>query len=121
MPRVVYFNMTADDIEKAIRFYGDVFGWTFEKFGDGSMDYWLAKTGDDKEPGINGGLARKNPFNDGTVNTISVPSIEEYARKVVEGGGKASQGMPIKGVGYFAHCSDAEGNMFDMIQFDKNA
>ena len=120
MPRIVHFNMVADDIEGARNFYGKIFGWKFEKW-DGPVDYWLAKTGEDSEFGINGGLAKKNPLNQGTVNTIDVPSIEEFSKKIESMGGKASPGMPIKGVGYFAHCTDPEGNRFDIIQVDKNA
>ena len=120
MPRIVHFNMAADDIEQAIKFYGEVFGWSFEKW-DGPVEYWLAKTGDEKEFGINGGLARKNPLNTGTVNTIDVPSIDEFATKIRAMGGSCSPGMPIKGVGYFAHCTDPEGNRFDIIQVDKSA
>jgi predicted enzyme related to lactoylglutathione lyase len=29
--------------------------------------------------------------------------------------------MPIPGVGYFAYCEDTEGNLFGVMQADKNA
>jgi uncharacterized protein len=120
MPRVVHFNMPADDIARAKKFYSEVFGWSFEKW-DGPMEYWLTKTGDDKQPGINGGLAKRNPISSSTVNTIDVPSVDEYTKKIQSKGGKVIQGMPVQGVGYFAHCIDTEGNRFDIIQFDENA
>ena len=44
MPRVVYFDISADDIEQAIKFYKEVFGWKIEKW-NGPFDYWLIKTG----------------------------------------------------------------------------
>src|SRR2546430_16038575 len=56
MPRVVHFEIYTDDPETVRPFYQDVFGWKFEKFG-GPLEYWLVTTGDDKEPGINGGRA----------------------------------------------------------------
>lgn len=31
MPRVVHFDITADDPERASKFYTDVFGWRIEK------------------------------------------------------------------------------------------
>ncbi len=120
MPRVIYFNMSADDTERARKFYADVFGWAFEKW-DGPMEYWLIKTGDDKQPGINGGLAKRSALNPSVVNLISVPSIEEYSKKITEMGGTVSPGMPIKGVGYFAHCTDSEGNRFDILEPEQNA
>ena len=57
MPRVVHFEIYTDDPEAVRPFYQDVFGWKFQKF-DGPIEYWLVTTGADKEPGINGGLAR---------------------------------------------------------------
>ncbi len=121
MPRVVHFNLPVDYIERAKKFYNEVFGWSFEKW-DGPMEYWLTKTGDDKQLGINGGLAKRNHLSPTTINTIEVPSIDEFTKKIQSKGGKAIQGMPIPGVEYFAHCTDTEENRFDMmIQFDKNA
>lgn len=32
MPRVVFFDVAADDPERAIGFYRDVFGWKIEKW-----------------------------------------------------------------------------------------
>lgn len=120
MPRVVHFNLTADDVARAKKFYSKIFGWNFERW-DGPMEYWLIKTGEDGELGINGGLAKKNPISSGTVNTIDVTSVEEYSKKIQAEGGKVTQGTPVRGIGYFAHCTDTEGNRFDIIQFDKNA
>jgi uncharacterized protein len=50
-----------------------------------------------------------------------VPSLEEFVPKVQESGGKVLQKMPIPGVGYFATCQDTEGNIFGIIQEDRNA
>lgn len=120
MPRVVHFTVPADDIARARKFYSEVFGWSLSKW-EGPMEYWIAKTGEDKEPGINGGIAEKSPMCPVTVNTIEVPSVEEYAEKIITGGGKVVMGIPVKGVGHFAHCTDTEGNRFDIVQLEKKA
>ena len=52
MPRVSWFDIPADDPERAQKFYKEVFDWKFEKW-DGPMDYSMAKTGDE-QPGIDG-------------------------------------------------------------------
>ena len=57
MPRVTHFEIVAEDIDKAIKFYEKVFGWKIEKW-DGPIEYWMITTGKD-EPGIDGGLAIK--------------------------------------------------------------
>jgi predicted enzyme related to lactoylglutathione lyase len=51
--------MTADDPIRAQTFYGEIFGWKFDKW-NGSMEYWMVKTGDEKHPGINGGLSKSH-------------------------------------------------------------
>src|SRR2546423_564561 len=52
MPRVIHFEIHADDPDRAVRFYQTVFAWEFTRYG-GPMDYRLIKTGPDGEPGIN--------------------------------------------------------------------
>ena len=59
MPRVVHFEIHADDPERAVNFYQDVFGWQIVKW-EGPQDYWLITTGPDDEPGINGGLMKRS-------------------------------------------------------------
>lgn len=121
MPRIIHFDIPADDPARAQKFYQDVFGWKFDKW-NGPMEYWMVKTGDDKQPGINGGLAKRMPGQFGTTNTIDVPSIEEFTTKIQSNGGKIIMPkMPIPGVGYFAQCQDTEGNIFGIIKMDQNA
>ncbi len=121
MPRIVHFDLPADDPTRAQKFYGEIFGWKFDKW-NGPMEYWMVKTGDDKQPGINGGLSKRMPGQSGMTNTIEVPLVDEYVKKIQAKGGKViSPKMPIPGVGYFAQCADTEGNAFGIIQMDKNA
>ena len=121
MPRIIHFDIPADDPARAQKFYQDIFGWKFDKW-NGPMEYWMAKTGDDKQPGINGGLAKRMPGQAGMTNTIDVPSVDEFAKKIESKGGKVIvPKMAIPGVGYFSQCLDTEGNCFGIIQMDQNA
>ena len=121
MPRIIHFDIPADDPARAQKFYQETFGWTFEKW-DGPMEYWMTKTGDEKQPGINGGLAKRMPGQIGVTNTIDVNSVDEFAKKIQSKGGKVIMPkMAIPQVGYFAQCMDTEGNIFGIIQMDKNA
>jgi predicted enzyme related to lactoylglutathione lyase len=117
MPRVVHFEITADDPQRAVSFYRDVFGWDFQKW-DGPMEYWLAMTGPKGQPGIDGGIRGHGPA--GHVNTIDVPSVDDYAARVVANGGQVVMPkQPIPGVGHLAYCRDTEGCTFGIIEFDK--
>ena len=55
MGRLVHFEIHVSDMERAKKFYGEVFGWTFQDWTEyAGMPYFGAVTGDDKELGING-------------------------------------------------------------------
>jgi hypothetical protein len=86
------------------------------------VEYWLVNTGPEGQPGINGGLMRHQDGMPRTVNTIGVPSIDEFTTKVVQQGGKVVvPKMAIPGVGYQAYCQDTEGNLFGLHQSDSAA
>jgi predicted enzyme related to lactoylglutathione lyase len=120
MPRVIHFEISADDPERAAAFYRDVFGWTIQKW-EGPVDYWLVQTGEKGTPGIDGGMfLRKGPV--GHVNTIDVPSIDEFLSKIEAHGGTvvlAKRAVP--GVGWHAYAKDTEGSIFGVMQNDPTA
>jgi predicted enzyme related to lactoylglutathione lyase len=119
MPKVIHFEISAKDAERAVKFYQRVFGWQVNKYGP--MEYWLVKAGEDKEIGINGAISGVSSFK-GTINTISVPSYEEAVKKIAETGGKIlSPKTAVPGVGYMSYCRDTEGNVFGIMQTDPNA
>ncbi|MCD4666909.1 VOC family protein [archaeon] len=119
MSKVVHFDIEAEDPQKLADFYGKVFDWKFNKF-EGPQDYWLIKTGDKEEQGIDGGLSRKGQGN--PVNTIGVSDIDEFIQKIIDNGGNILvQKMPIPGVGWLAYFKDPEGNSFGIMQDDESA
>lgn len=118
MPRVVHFEIGVDDPERAVKFYSQVFGWEIMKW-EGPMDYWLVTTGPEEQPGINGALMRREDRRESLVNTIDVPSVDEFLNKITEAGGKTIQPkQAVPGVGYVATCLDTEGNTFGIIEED---
>jgi uncharacterized protein len=121
MPRVVHFEVPVDDPDRAAKFYREVFGWKIDKWA-GPMDYWMVNTGEPAEPGINGGLTRRAQAGAATVNTIDVPSVDDFVSRIEKSGGKViAPKMAIPGVGYLAYCLDTEGNTFGVMQADPNA
>ena len=121
MPRVVHFEIPAENPERAVKFYKTVFGWKIEKW-EGPMEYWLVMTGEDKEPGINGAIMEKSDYVAVTTNTVGVASYEDAVKKIVEAGGKVLMPkMAVPGIGYMTYCKDTEGNVFGIMQNDPNA
>ena len=120
MLRIVHFEISADDPERASAFYQRVFGWEIKKW-EGPMDYWMVMTGKD-EPGINGGLMKRMDPELTTVNTVDVPSYDEYREKVIASGGtEIKPKMAIPGVGYMGYFRDTEGNIFGIWEMDESA
>ena len=130
MNRVVHFEIQADDPERAIKFYKDVFGWEFPKWMD-NPPYWAVMTAekDSKEPGINGGLlprpAKMPPHGCGAnayVSTVQVENFDEIARKIaVAGGTVAMPKFAIPKMAWQGYFLDTEGNTFGIHQPDTNA
>ena len=120
MPKVIHFEIPAEDPERAVAFYKNVFGWRFNKFE--GANYWLASTGDDGEHGIDGAIADKDSFHPTTINTISVFSFEETVEKIKSSGGEVlGPKMAVPNVGYMTYCRDPEGNIFGIMQMDPEA
>ena len=121
MLRIEMFDISADDPQRAIRFYETVFGWQIKKW-EGPMDYWLIKTGDESEAGVNAGLAKRENPSQFITPFISVPSVDEYVAKVASGGGTIVQPkMTIPGIGYLVAFRDTEGNTLGMMEKDESA
>ncbi|MFL6309052.1 MAG: VOC family protein [Nitrososphaera sp.] len=121
MPRPIHFDLTVDNPERAMNFYREVFGWKFEKW-NGPMEYWIVTTGDEKQPGINGGLSKRNQSSMPNMNTIGVSSVDTFSKMIDDKGGKVLMPKtPIPGIGWFAACQDTEGNAFGIIQEDSTA
>ena len=85
--RPVHFDMTAEDPERMTTFYSKVFGWTFQKW-DGPMEYWMADTGKG-EPGINGGVSRREPGKPGQTQDKEGTWTADGASIVLTADGKA--------------------------------
>jgi len=121
MSRVIHFEIPADNPDRAVEFYRMVFGWEIQKWA-GPQEYWLVSTGPDSQPGINGGLMRRQYPGAGTCNTIGVVSLDQAIAHITKHAGKVVvPKMAIPGVGYLAYCSDTEGNVFGVMQADKTA
>src|SRR3954470_13129309 len=104
--RPVHFDLTAEDPERLVTFYNKTFGWTYTKW-DGPGDAWTFSTGSEG-PGIDGGIWPRQPGEGpGTVNTISVASIDETLASIKAAGGTiVVDTFEIPGTGLWAMATD---------------
>lgn len=126
MDKVVHFDVPADDMQRAIVFYKNVFDWKIEKYPmpDPEVEYYGAHTVETDEnhmpktPGaINGGMMKKEPTAPYPIITIGVESIEEAIKKAESNGGMVV--MPVvnvMGMGLHARIKDSEGNIVGIWQ-----
>ncbi len=127
MNRVVHFEIQAEDVERAIKFYREIFDWTIEKWP--GMEYWMIMTADkdSKELGINGGLlkcpAKKKETEMGTnafVCTVQVENFDAIAEKILKAGGiVAMPKFDLGGMAWQGYFIDTEGNTFGLHQIIK--
>ena len=115
MPRVMWFELNVNDPKRAMDFYQKIFGWTFEKYGN--QEYWLAKTGEKDEQGIDGAIQPRRTKDASLVNTITVKSIDESIKKIEKNGGKVVvPKMEIPMMCMLAYFVDTESNMHGVMQ-----
>jgi len=119
-----YFEIQADDTNRAVRFYREIFGWKFDKIEGLPIEYWRIETS-----GPRGGLLRRPaktpPPEHGTnafVCSMEVASFDDLAAKVASLGGQVA--MPkfaVPGVCWQGYFIDTEGNTFGIFQPDAAA
>lgn len=120
MARVTHFEIPSDNPEKLLDFYSKAFGWTFQKFGE--FEYWLAVTGPDDKPGINGGIMKKKDPKQPCVNSVNVPDIDAAITAITANGGTiVVPKNAIPGVGWLAYFTDPDGHIMGVMQDDPSA
>jgi len=122
MNKVVHFEIPADDLTRAKKFYQETFGWQLQDVPD--MSYVMARTTETdekwmpKEPGaINGGMMKRNDIVPVPSFAIDVPNLEEAIEKVKQSGGTIVKGKTSVGsMGFIAYFKDTEGNVLSLWQ-----
>lgn len=124
MDKVVHFEIPVDNIERAKKFYGPIFGWEMEDYPmpDGSTYTGIRTVAVDEttrqplEKGaINGGLMLRTTRLAAPVLAVNVSSVDQYVEKIVIAGGSVVKPkVEIGGMGYYAYVADTEGNVIGL-------
>ncbi len=121
---ITHFEIPADNLERAKKFYEKIFDWKIEKY-EKDGEYWSVQTtevGDDewtpKEPGaINGGLVKRDKPEESFLNYITVDSIDKVCKTIEKNGGKIIVPKTEMGEwGWWANFKDTEGNVFGLYE-----
>ncbi len=122
MGKVVHFEIPADNLARAKKFYSTVFGWTLNEFPE--MEYTIVRTVESDENGmpkelgaINGGMLQRQDPVKAPIITISVDNMDQAAATIEKNGGKIIRPkMPVGDMGFAAYFKDTEGNVVGLWQ-----
>ncbi len=120
---LAHFAVHAADVERAKRFYTEVFDWKFSAYGP--PNFYQVQTGPDDDPGVRGAVQERYEGPSeilGFECTISVESLDDTLAAVVANGGTVVlDKCAIPHVGWLFKFNDSEGNLVVAMQYDSEA
>jgi len=117
MPNRAYFEIPADDVKRAKRFYTSLLGWEINPTAmpssmPAAMEYQDVKTGEPKEGTLSmGGMYRRQMPGSPIIVYAAVEDLDRVLAKVEKLGGKVVVPKTmVEGVGPVVIIQDTEGN-----------
>ena len=115
--KVVHLEVPAGDADRASGFYGGLFGWEIGASVMPDFDYRMFQSAEDQ----GGAIMPSDKAGSGFIVYLDTDDIDASVAKVRELGGQADDKQPVPTHGWFATCTDTEGNAFCLWQSDQNA
>ena len=116
--QMVHLEIPAGDTAKAREFYSSLFGWQWQAFEGSPSEYHMTQFSET----TGGAIYAPEPADKrGTRVYFDVDDINAGTARVKELGGESDDPMPVPGMGWFAQCTDTEGNEFGLWQTDPEA
>ncbi len=111
-------------MERARKFYQEIFGWDIQKVPMPEMEYYIVTTVETdenrmpKETGaINGGMMPRQTKGEQPVIVINVPDLAGYLDKIRAAGGTVLvPTQQVGDMGLYARIQDTEGNVIGLWQ-----
>lgn len=112
---IVHFEINSKDPQRAKKFYSSVFGWKYKDSDIPGIEYYIID-------GVTPGGAINPQTDPSTTKALTIyfgtDNIDASLKKIRDAGGKVDQKQPIPGQGWFAGCTDPDGNAFSLFQSD---
>lgn len=115
MGKVVNFHLPADDVERAVTFYREIFGWDFSAAPDSSVPY-LVHESSTGGAGIPVAITLRQEIIKAPTPTIEVDNIDQAMVDIAMKGGQQGRVRDIAGLGRFGYAIDSEGNIIALLQ-----
>lgn len=125
MSNIAYFEVPADDLKRAKKFYTEILGWEFNpsQVPNIPVEYWNISTGKSAKDTLNmGGLYQRKEQSSRILMYAVVDDIDTALQKVEKLGGKIlSPKMSLDTVGNLVTVIDSEGNLIGLWEREKHA
>jgi uncharacterized protein len=115
--KIVHFELPSADANRASTFWSGLFGWNIGASAMEGFDYRMFQVADDQA----GAVMPSEKAGSGLIVYMDTDDIDASIAKVRELGGTADDRQPVPTHGWFAPCTDTEGNAFSLWQSDQNA
>lgn len=120
MDKVMHFEIPADDVARAQKFYAHAFGWKMNPVPN--MNYAILKTGPTDDEGmpqengfINGGMLKRQSPVQHPVITICVENSKKAIETIKKAGGQLIDGPnKVGNMGFASYFKDTEGNVMGL-------
>lgn len=115
---VIYFEIPVNDLDRAIKFYTAVFGFTFDKEIIDECEMALFPFSSEKS-GISGALAKGEiykPTKEDVLIYFNTDDIDKTIKLANSNGGKILYPKTDNGIGLVAEFEDVEGNRIALFQ-----
>jgi len=124
VPNIAYFEIPADNVDRAKQFYQSLLGWKIEPTTAGVDPEMVAATqyhdvimGEPQEGTIHMGGMYRRQMSEPITSHVMVENLEEVLAKVEKLGGKiVTPTMDMQSVGLDAIIQDTEGNTIGLWQ-----
>ena len=118
--RFSWNELITTDVERAMTFYGKLFGWQYEAFPMDEMTYHVIRTGDEETGGIMPIPPQAGDHRPTWGIYVTVDNVDETVKLAEQLGGKIHQPpTDIPGVGKFAILQDPQGAFISVITYLK--
>jgi len=119
MDKVTGFDIPADNVKRAGKFYEKVFGWKISSHSEGHSHITTVKMDKNWVPeekgAVNGGLYKRAKKKESPAVIVEVDSIDDSLAKAKKAKGRVVTPKTEAGEwGWWAEIEDTEGNIFEL-------
>ena len=120
----IFFEIQADDVARAAKFYQTIFGWRMSRNPGVPIEYWDIETGGSREGLLKRPMKTPPPEHGTNAFTCSleVENFDAVGEKILSLGGQvALEKFPVVGRCWQGYFIDTEGNTFGIFEVNEHA